>query len=138
MASRVSSKSWMWRDLPSAKLVLAWIALGSSIFFYFSDWSPPWRIAIVVRPQINSPARDIVRTDGEIYTGSIVVTPTRGDQCSKRIFDNQTGEMRDNGFVTCDAVVPRETAKSAAEGMAAMRMRAIGEALRHHKFESTH
>lgn len=138
MASRVSSKSSMWRDLPNAKLVLAWMALGISIIFYFSDWSPPWRIAIVVRPQISSPARNKISNDGEIYTGSILFTPRHGDQCLKRTFDNRTGEMRDNGSVACDVVAPREKTKNTTVGMAAMRMRAIGEALRHQKIESAH
>ncbi len=130
MAARISSKSWMWRDLPSAKLVLAWIALGISIFFYFSDWSPPWRIAIVVTPQFSSPARDKVNNTREIYTGSIVIAPTHGDQCLERKFDNQTGQMGNNGLVACEAAVPREKTKNTTEGMAAMRMRAISGAFR--------
>jgi hypothetical protein len=121
MASRVSFDHWMLRDWPQAKLVLVWIAFACSIFFYFSDWPSPRRQPVVM-PQFSNAYSDN-KNDDEIYTGSIRITPTGGDQCRERKFDNRTGKMRGKGFVNCEVVTPQE--KNTAETMGDKRIRAI-------------
>jgi hypothetical protein len=130
MATRLSFDRWLLRDLPLAKVTLIWVAFGLSILFYFSDWSPHRR-ELAARPQFSNVISVNNNDDDQIYTGSIVFSPTRGDQCWERMLDNRTGKMWDKGFINCDEVTPQEKAKKMAEGMGAMRMRAFSKVFRH-------
>jgi hypothetical protein len=40
--------------------------------------------------------------DDEIYTGSILYMPDSGNLCRQLLFDNQNGQISDNGYVDCD------------------------------------
>ena len=40
-------------------------------------------------------------SDDEIYTGSILYMPHRGDICRQLLFDNHNGQFTDNGYVDC-------------------------------------
>jgi len=44
--------------------------------------------------------------DDDLYTGSILFVPVDGDNCWQRFLDNQTGQLWDNGFVSCEAMAP--------------------------------
>ena len=48
------------------------------------------------------PAAAVTQSDDEIYTGSILFTPNRGNLCHQLLFDNITGGFADNGLVDCD------------------------------------
>jgi hypothetical protein len=41
-------------------------------------------------------------SDDEIYTGSILYMPHRGDICRQLLFDNHNGQFTDNGYVDCE------------------------------------
>jgi len=42
------------------------------------------------------------QSDEEIYTGSILYMPNDGKVCRQLLFDNQTGQLTDNGYVGCE------------------------------------
>jgi hypothetical protein len=67
-------------------------------------------------------------SNAELYTGSIILVPTQGEQCLERALDNRTGQMWDKGYVNCYDVV-RNTAKNS--GLSSSRMRLIGNAFLH-------
>lgn len=136
MTSRALSRGWLLIDLPRTIVLLAWIAFGCSILFYFSDWFPHWR-DVVIAPQANSGTRIDQANSGtrvdkdesdKLYNGLIFIVPTRGDRCWERVLDNRTGRMWDKGYVNCDEAAARLAAQSQPEGLSALRMRAIGKA----------
>ena len=127
MASRVTFERWLLRDLPYVKVVFVWIAFGCSVFFYLSDW-PPHRREAAVRPPSSNIISINQNDNDEVFTGSIVISPTRGEQCWERRLDNRTGKMWDKGFVNCYEVVPQEQTHKFGEGTSAKRIRAIGKA----------
>lgn len=43
--------------------------------------------------------------DFDLRTGSILITPSDGNVCERRIIDNETWRIRSNGFVLCDSAV---------------------------------
>jgi hypothetical protein len=43
--------------------------------------------------------------DDYLSTGSILFVPQQGNICRKRLIDNKTWRMRDQGYVTCDEAV---------------------------------
>jgi hypothetical protein len=45
-------------------------------------------------------------TDDALYAGSILFVARDGENCRQRVFDNQTGQLRDNGVVACEAMTP--------------------------------
>ncbi len=62
------------------------------------------------------------------YLGSIIVSPRRGDKCFEVGLDNRNGAMWDKGYVNCDVVPPLSTLREQAKGLAARRLKAIGNA----------
>lgn len=40
-------------------------------------------------------------SDDDIYTGSILYMPSRGNLCHQMLFDNLNGQFADNGYVDC-------------------------------------
>lgn len=98
MASRASSAHWIWRDLRLSFVVLVVGALSIGAILYFNGWFASHRhwTELLFRPQ--SVAQ--VNTD-ELYTGSLIMVPSRGDKCWQLLFDNRTGRMTDNGPVNC-------------------------------------
>ena len=65
----------------------------------------------VGRMSLTAPQRIAVAqaagADDEIYTGTILITPPRGDDCWQRYLDNLTGQIWDHGMVSCDAAALR-------------------------------
>jgi hypothetical protein len=45
--------------------------------------------------------------DDEIYTGSILYMPDRGNLCRQLLFDNHNGQFTDNGYVDCERAAYR-------------------------------
>ena len=43
MASRVSPRRWLLRDIPRTGILLVWVAFTFSIAIYFIDWTSLWR-----------------------------------------------------------------------------------------------
>jgi hypothetical protein len=52
-------------------------------------------------------------SEEEIYTGSILYVPNEGTICRQLLFDNRTGQLRDNGLVDCEQAYYRGTGESA-------------------------
>jgi hypothetical protein len=42
---------------------------------------------------------------GERHAGSVLFVPVQGNVCRKRVIDNATWRLRDDGYVTCDEAV---------------------------------
>jgi len=128
MTSRVSPRRWLLRDMPRTYILLVWVAFGFSVLIYFIDWSPARRAA-AVRPEINAAMSKI---NGDmLYTGSIIIVPTRGDYCWQRIIDNRTGKMWDKGYVNCDEAVSKSENNDRQGAISVMRLNSIGKAFRH-------
>ncbi len=62
------------------------------------------------------------------YLGSIIVSPQHGDKCLELGLDNRNGAMWDKGYVDCDVIPPLSTLQDEAKGLAARRLKAIGNA----------
>lgn len=123
---RVSShRRWFLRDVPRTYVLLVWLAFGAAILVYFIDWHPSgWS---TLRSQ--TAEKPPLRNEAALYTGSIIIVPTTGERCLRRILDNRTGKMWDKGYVNCyEAVTPLE--KDQRVGMSSLRMNSIGKAFR--------
>ena len=129
MSPQVSLGRWTWRDRPMSILALAGIAISLIVSaYYFNGWAPPW-----LRGAIGLHGSGVVHgraqgTDDNHYLGSIILTPRRGDKCWERGLDNRNGAMWDKGPVDCDVVPPLKTLQDQAKGLAAQRLKAIGNA----------
>src|SRR5665647_539801 len=97
-ASRVSARRWLLRDIPLSFVLFVWVAFCFSILIYFFDWAQV-RHETAASPQMNYANND------KLYTGSIIIVPTRGDLCWERMLDNRNGKMWDKGYVRCDDAV---------------------------------
>jgi hypothetical protein len=129
MASR-AKVYWLWRDLRLLYVLLVWAAFGSSLFYFFngeilfhgSAAVPPHGAAAIPPTQ--------AQIDDEIYTGSVIVVPPRGDKCWQMMLDNRTGRMWENGYVDCYSAV-RELAENKRSGaISSVRIQSISNAFR--------
>lgn len=68
-------------------------------------------------------------SDEEIYTGSILYIPDRGDLCRQLLFDNQNGQFTDNGYVDCERAANGD-ANDGAKRWPAARVRVISSGFR--------
>ena len=118
----------MLRDLPASRIVLAGIAIILVVFvYYFSGWPLPWRFGGQL--QAGGGGHSIAKVDPNArYLGSIILSPRSGDKCWERTLDNRNGAMWDKGYVECDVVPPLKKLQSEARGLAARRLKAIGNA----------
>ena len=127
MATRLSNRRWLLRDVPRLGALSVWALAGFAILAYFFDrptlqhmMSAALRPATVAKPSAdpgNAPS---------IYTGSILFVPPRGELCEQWKFDNRNGAMSDNGQVNCrptSGTKPDEVSSAA-------RMIAIGKAFK--------
>jgi hypothetical protein len=121
-----SHQRWFLRDVPRTNLLLVWLAFGAAVLVYSIDWHPSGWSALKEKAAAKPPSRN----EATLYTGSIIIVPTTGDRCWRRVLDNRTGKMWDQGYVSCDEVVsPPE--KDHSVGMSSLRMNAIGKAFNH-------
>jgi hypothetical protein len=127
MATRISKRRWLLRDVPRIGTLLVWAAFGFSILTYFVDWSSLQRWMLTASRGAAANAQADTSSDQKLYTGSIIFVPARGDFCSEWTFDNRNGEMWDKGKVNCSVAPP---SNKPVEGMSALRMRAIGKAFK--------
>lgn len=63
-------------------------------------------------------------SDPKLLSGSLLFSPIDGNTCRQSLFDNATGQIRDNGFVDCSAA-KAQTAEKWAKQMAFQRQIAI-------------
>ena len=70
-------------------------------------------------------------SNDEIYTGSILFPSEDETRCHQLLFDNRTGQFKDNGTVDCQKAYYRGTTRSPMH-WSSMRAQVIGESFRQH------
>jgi hypothetical protein len=130
MASRTSRRRWLFSDIPRTIVLLIWFAFGASILFYFGDWFS-FREDAAVTPQSSNVTSINKNDNANLYTGSMIIVPNRGEQCWERKLDNRNGKMWDKGFVNCYEAASRIAAQNKPEGISVLRLRSIGNAFLH-------
>ena len=123
IARKSSHRRWMLRDIPRTYVLLIWLAFGAAILIYSTDWHPSGWTRL--RQEAAAPKPPVSMT--EQYTGSIIIVPTRGEDCRQMMLDNRTGKMWDIGVVNCYQAVSRSE-KDQRGGMSSLRINAIGKA----------
>lgn len=122
MASQISSRRWLLREIRPAYLLLVSVAIAVAILAYFIDWSTVRRERVrVVQPKNDNVERH--------YAGSIIV-PTGGDMCWTFILDNRSEKMRDGGFSKCEEAMRRFDEKNPPQDLDTVRLRDVGKAFR--------
>jgi hypothetical protein len=71
-------------------------------------------------------------TDNEIYTGSILFPSPDAISCRQLLFDNRTGQFKDNGTVDCQKAYYKSKAPPPTRQWSSMRAQAIGDSFRQH------
>ena len=126
MASRVTDR-WLWRDLRLVYVLLVWAAFGFSLFFFFSG--NIFSGGFTLRGKAPGPPQQ-AQSDDEIYTGSIIIVPPRGDQCWQMMLDNRTGRMWENGYVDCYVAVRQLADNKRSGAISTIRIQSIMDAFR--------
>lgn len=122
MASHISSRRWLLREIRPAYLLLVSVALAVAILAYFIDWSTVRRERVrAVQPKNDNVERR--------YAGAIIV-PTGGDMCWTFILDNRSENMRDGGFSKCDEALRQFDEKNPSQNLDTVRLRDVGKAFR--------
>ena len=126
MVTHVTDR-WLWRDLRLVYVLLVWAVFGFSLFFFFSG--DIFSGGFTLRGKAPDSTQQ-AQSDDEIYTGSIIIVPPRGNQCWQMMLDNRTGRMWENGYVDCYVAV-RELAENKRSGtISTIRIRSIMDAFR--------
>jgi hypothetical protein len=131
MASRVTDR-WLWRDLRLVYVLLVWAAFGFSIFYFFGGsifGGGMFSGGNTLRGNAPDPAQQ-AQSDDEIYTGSIIIVPPRGDQCWQMMLDNRTGRMWENGYVNCYVAVRQLADNKRSGAISSIRIQSISDAFR--------
>lgn len=128
MASRVSTRRWLLRDIRPAYVLLLLVGFVVAFFSYFIDW-PSVRRESTARPNSDNAARPKGENIEQHYTGSIII-PTGKGLCWTFILNNRTGYMLDGGYLKCDEVMHQFAGSNSREGMDMFRLREVGKAFR--------
>ena len=121
------ANQWLFQDLPIFRVTVTWIVCGIVIWIC---WPDSLSLKLPDALHRSRPRMQGVSQSAEpLYVGSIIFVPAHGDRCWKRLIDNRTGLMWDDGIVKCDAVAPPPPEEP--RGMGIQRLRAIGAALQH-------
>ncbi|MFZ0424340.1 MAG: hypothetical protein WAL80_15810 [Xanthobacteraceae bacterium] len=124
--ARPQKKTRRGRNRPSqVGLVLAVGAVLGFAAFGIDDYVTAKKAAA------KAAAAALAASDEEIYTGSILYMPDRGELCRQLLFDNQNGQFADNGYVDCTRAAYRSTNEEAKHWSAA-RVRVISTGFRDH------
>ncbi len=67
--------------------------------------------------------------DDDVYTGSILYMPDRGNACRQILFNNCNGQLTDKGYVDCQTAFSHST-DSEPKQWSAARMRVISDGFR--------
>jgi hypothetical protein len=125
MATRLSNRHWLLRDVPRLGVLSLWALAGFAVLAYCFEGPALMRIVATAFQPAALPAA--TGNDPDIYTGSIIFVPPRGELCGQWIFDNRNGALRDNGQVNCR---PASAGGKPVEVTSAARMIAIGKAFK--------
>lgn len=99
-----------------------------AFIFLFSNWTPPWLKNATGLHMNGAGQVHTNKSDQTHYIGSIILSPKHGGKCWERKLDNRNGAMWDKGYVKCDIYPPLNTLQTEAVGLAARRIKAIGQA----------
>lgn len=103
MAKRIrSSQHHAWAVRDGRRAVLAALLL---IFVAAATLSDGKLLPRFVNSERFGPKPADRNPDFDLRTGSILITPSDGNICERRIIDNETWRIRSNGTVVCDAAV---------------------------------
>jgi hypothetical protein len=126
MATRLSNRRhWLLRDVPRVGVLSLWALAGFAVLAYCFE-GPALMRTVATALRAATPPAAATGNDPDIYTGSIIFVPPRGELCGQWIFDNRNGALRDNGQVNCRPT----SASKQAEVTSAARMIAIGKAFK--------
>jgi hypothetical protein len=127
MATRLSNRRWLLRDVPHLGALSVWALAGFAILAYCFDPPALHRIVSAALRSVSAAKPSAEPGNAQsIYTGSILFVPPRGELCGQWKFDNRNGAMSDNGQVSCR---PASGTKP-DEATSAARMIAIGRAFK--------
>jgi hypothetical protein len=128
MATRLSHRRWLLRDVPHLGALSVWALAGFAILAYCFDPPMLHRIVSAALRSVMAAKPSVDPGNAQsIYTGSILFVPPRGELCGQWIFDNRNGAFRDNGQVNCRAT---SASNKPDEVTASARMMAIGKAFK--------
>lgn len=128
MAARASSAHWIWRDLRLSVVVLVISTLSIGAILTVSGVLSTHGLRAAFEGRSD---RVLLADADELYTGSVIVVPTEGNQCSQYLFDNRTGRMRDNGYIDCYSIVSQLVEEAEKNSVTpAKRMHVISNAFR--------
>jgi hypothetical protein len=141
MASHVSSRHHVLRDLPRTFVVLVCAALVASLLILFFHYRSPAHRENAVKPQLNELGLQLNELRPQLnefnidkrYAGSIVAGSLYEDKCREFILDNRNGNMWDKGYVKCYDVFSQPSEENPPIGMDAFRLREVGKAFRHER-----
>jgi hypothetical protein len=120
MASRISHRRWLLRDIRPTYVLLVSVTLIVATFSFFID-RPTDRHERVMQPKADNVEAH--------YVGSIIV-PTGGGLCWTYILDNRTEGLRDGGYSKCDDATRQYDEKNPSQSMDTLRLHDIGNAFR--------
>jgi len=83
----------------------------------------------VITARQHTAAKRATSGDEDIYTGSILYMPDRGNGCRQIMFDNRNGQLTDNGYVDCEVAFSR-SADEGPKKWSAARVRVISDGFR--------
>jgi hypothetical protein len=126
MVLRVNFSS-LKQDLRLIYVLSVWAAFSFTFFYVFSGSITSRRVERTPPPAVVKSQKQI---DDEIYTGSIVVVPPRGDQCWQMMLDNRTGRMWETGYVDCYSTVSELVEDRRKGPVNARRIQSISSAFR--------
>ena len=99
MASAASLRKWFFRDFRRISVLIAFFVITIPLLIFYFEWSPP-------RPASNARSTKTDKKSQRIYDGLIFIPTDRPNICWELIFDNRTGELRDNGYTKCESIGP--------------------------------
>ena len=126
MAIRQTNRHWLLRDVPRQGVLSVWALAGFALLAYCFENPALMRVVDTALRPATVPAA-APGNDPDIYTGSILFVPPRGELCGQWTFNNRNGALWDNGQVNCRT---SSAASKQAEVTSTARMMAIGKAFK--------
>lgn len=98
---------WLRRDSHYLQVACLCFIWGLMLISYAGRWS--WLRLQLPPPQHLATIK--AETDDDIYTGSILYVPPRGDDCRLRSLDNHTNRVSERGAISCNDALAKSAAR---------------------------
>jgi hypothetical protein len=121
LASAVKTRRSRSRDFARPAIVV--IAMGALLGLGFFTTQQ------MITASRHTAARASMSGDDDVYTGSILYMPDRGNACRQILFDNRNGQMTDKGYVDCQLAFSHSV-DSEPKQWSAARVRVISDGFR--------